>query len=93
MHEKKIVTPKYTVVGSYNLTYQARVYNRESIYILDTTELDVESFDNEWNALTARRLDPFDPNLDLFGTVPIPDSKKKRKRKTITLGDGRSVEL
>ena len=92
MHEKKIVTPQYTVVGSYNLTYQARVYNRESIYILDTTNQDVEAFDNEWNALADRRLNPFDPDLNLFKTVPIPENKK-RKRKTITLGDGTSVEF
>ena len=92
MHEKKIVTPQYTVVGSYNLTYQARVYNRESIYILDTTNQDVEAFDNEWNALADQRLNPFDPDLNLFKTVPIPENKK-RKRKTITLGDGTSVEF
>ena len=74
MHEKKIITPDLTVVGSYNLTYQARVWNSESIYCIATTDQDTRRFDEEWASLSERVIRIFNPNPNLLTRVP-----KKRK--------------
>jgi hypothetical protein len=47
MREKKIITTKLTLVGSYNLSYQARISNQESMYCIATTDQDIRVFDEQ----------------------------------------------
>ena len=70
MHEKKIITPELTLVGSYNLTYQARVYNSESSYCIATIDQDTSRFDAEWASLSDRVIDIFNPDKKLFTKAP-----------------------
>jgi phosphatidylserine/phosphatidylglycerophosphate/cardiolipin synthase-like enzyme len=81
MHEKKIITPELTLVGSYNLTFQARVYNSESIYCIATTDQDTSRFDAEWASLADRVIDIFSPDQKLFTKAP------SRKRKASADGE------
>ena len=75
MHEKKVITTKLTLVGSYNLTYQARIFNQESMYCISTTDQDIQVFDEQWNSLSTRVCDVFNPDPRLFAKIP----PKKRK--------------
>ena len=75
MHDTTIITASRTLVGSYNLSYQARqVYNKESLYCLATTQEYVDAFDRDWASLSDRVLDVFNPNAALFE----PNQKKRK---------------
>ena len=77
MHDKTIITASRTLVGSDNLSYQARVYNKKSMYCLTTTQEYIDAFERDWALLSDRVLDVFDPNAALFEVMPSKEKKRK----------------
>jgi hypothetical protein len=51
MHGKSIITDSLLLVGSYNLSVQARCKNKELVYVIETTDENKTMFDNEWKSL------------------------------------------
>jgi len=76
MHCKEIITEKFSAVGSYNLSCLARCKNEETLYIVNTSEADIQKFDEKWNSLATRQLDIMDVDSNLFKR---PAQKRKRQ--------------
>lgn len=75
MHDKSIITQRYTSFGSYNLSAFARVGNWESLTIVDTEQQHVERFDEMWADLSGRQIDRFYREMD----SPTRGSKRQRR--------------
>ena len=74
MHGKSIITESLAVVGSYNLSVQARCKNREFVYCVESTDVDKAEFDAEWQTLEGRKADVWNADPKLF------ERARKRKR-------------
>lgn len=75
MHDKSIITERYTSFGSYNLTAFGRVGNWESLTVVDTEQLHVERFDEMWAELEGRSIDRFYREMD----SPLRGPKRQRR--------------
>lgn len=79
MHDKSIITKKYTTFGSYNLSAFARVGNWESITVVDTRQVHEDKFDEVWNQLSNRQFDFFYKEL----SSPTRGSKRKLREQDL----------
>ena len=75
MYRKAIITENFSGVGSYNLSCLARCKNEETLYIVKTSEADIQNFDEKWNSLATRQLDITNVDDNLFKR---PAMKRKR---------------
>jgi len=76
MHDKSIITQRYTSFGSYNLSAFGRVGNWESLTIVDTEQQHLERFDEMWAELGAgRQIERFYREMD------SPTRGQKRQRR------------
>lgn len=75
MHDKSIITQRYTSFGSYNLSAFGRVGNWESLTVVNTEPLHVERFDEMWASLDGREIERFYREMD------SPNRGPKRQRR------------
>jgi len=76
MHDKSIITQRYTSFGSYNLSAFGRVGNWESLTIVETEQQHVERFDEMWAELGAgRQIERFYREMD----SPTRGPKRQRR--------------
>lgn len=66
MHRTDIIFDEVSLVGSYNLTTNARKNNWEQMTLIKTKEETVKEFDNLWNELQNRQVNLHEPNRNLL---------------------------
>jgi phosphatidylserine/phosphatidylglycerophosphate/cardiolipin synthase-like enzyme len=70
MHMKGIITDKWTILGSYNFSLDARCKNWEQLLCVHSQQVDTVWFDAIWGNLINREIDLWDYDASLFRKQP-----------------------
>ena len=81
MNEKSIITASRTLVGSYNLSYHARIQNKESMYCLATAQEYIDAFDRDWALRRCYRTESstYSTRIQLYSKKCHPMTKPPAK--------------